>query len=376
MNPHFALLLTCLALLLGPAQASKPGAVVRSEAHSFRVVTLLDGLEHPWSIAFLPDGRWLITERPGRLRIVESGRLRPQPVAGLPPIHHHGQGGLLDIALHPDYARNGWIYLSYAAQGNTGAGTEVLRGRLVGDRLSDVSSIFRMQPKLDSPLHFGGRLVFDRAGDLYITLGDRGRMAAAQDLGNHLGSVVRLHDDGRIPRDNPFVERAGARAEIYSYGHRNPQGMAVHPRTGEVWIHEHGPRGGDEVNIVRAGANFGWPVVTLGIDYTGFTIGKGLKHMPGMDDPLHHWTPSIAPSGMAFSTGDMFGGWKDDLLVGALAHRHVTRLKLAGQVVVEEERLLEDVGLRIRDVRIAPDGSVWLLTDHDPGQVLRLDPLD
>ncbi len=370
----FALILAWLAWAIGSAQAIGEAGVIRSEAHNFRVVTLLDGLEHPWSIAFLPDGRWLITERPGRLRIVESGRLRPKPVAGLPPIHSQGQGGLLDIALHPEHARNGWIYLSYAAPGDAGAGTEVLRGRLVGDRLTDVRSIFRMQPKLDSPVHFGGRLVFDRAGDLYITLGDRGRMAAAQDLGNHLGSVVRLHDDGRIPKDNPFVGRAGARAEIYSYGHRNVQGAARHPATGALWSHEHGPQGGDEINILRAGVNHGWPVITYGVNYgTGTAIGEG-RRKAGMAQPLYQWTPSIAPSGMAFYDAAAFPRWRGNLLVGALKFQMLVRLTLDGERVVGEERLLEGIG-RIRDVRVGPDGLIYLLTDEANGRLLRLEPV-
>ena len=374
MSRRFILIFACLMLLIGPAQAAIETAVVRSEAHSFRVVTLLDGLEHPWSITFLPDGRWLITERPGRLRIVESGRLLPKPVAGLPPIHRQGQGGLLDIALHPEYASNGWIYLSYAAPGDAGAGTEVLRGRLVGDRMTDVRSIFRMQPKLDSPLHFGGRLAFDRAGDLYITLGDRGRMAAAQDLGNHLGSVVRLHDDGRIPKDNPFVGQAGARAEIYSYGHRNIQGAARHPVTGALWSHEHGPQGGDEINILRAGVNHGWPVITYGVNYgSGTSIGEG-RRKAGMAQPLYQWTPSIAPSGMAFYDAAAFPRWRGNLLVGALKFQMLVRLTLDGERVVGEERLLEGIG-RIRDVRVGPDGLIYLLTDEANGRLLRLEPV-
>jgi glucose/arabinose dehydrogenase len=374
MSRRFTLIFACLALVINPAQAAKEATIVRSEAHTFRVVTLLDGLEHPWSIAFLPDGRWLITERPGRLRIVESGRLRPKPVAGLPPIHRQGQGGLLDIALHPEYASNGWIYLSYAAPGDAVAGTEVLRGRLVGDRMTNVRSIFRMQPKLDSPLHFGGRLVFDRAGDLYLTLGDRGRMAAAQDLGNHLGSVVRLHDDGRIPKDNPFVGRAGARAEIYSYGHRNIQGAARHPVTGALWSHEHGPQGGDEINILRAGVNHGWPVITYGVNYgSGAAIGEG-RRKAGMAQPLYQWTPSIAPSGMAFYDAAAFPHWRGNLLVGALKFQLLVRLTLDGERIVGEERLLEGIG-RIRDVRVGPDGLIYLLTDAANGRLLRLEPV-
>ncbi|MEW6676284.1 MAG: PQQ-dependent sugar dehydrogenase [Pseudomonadota bacterium] len=368
-------LLFCLVMLLGSGcQATGEGEVVGSQRHDFRVVTLVQGLEHPWSLAFLPDGRWLVTERPGRLRIIDKGRLLPEPVAGLPPIQAHGQGGLLDVALHPDYARNGWLYLSYAAPGGPGEGTEVLRARLRGNRLTDVQSIFRMTPKVDAPVHFGGRLVFDRAGFLYITLGDRGRKEGAQDLGNHLGTVIRLHDDGRVPRDNPFVNRPGARPEIYSYGHRNVQGAALHPSTGRVWTHEHGPQGGDEINVLKPGVNHGWPVITYGVNYViGTRIGEG-THKPGMAQPLYQWTPSIAPSGMAFYQGTAFPHWRGNLLVGALKYRMLVRLTLDGERVVAEERLLQDAD-RIRDVRVGPDGLIYLLTDDADGRLMRLDPV-
>lgn len=367
---------TSLALvfsLLLSACAAGEADVVRSERHDFRVVTVLRGLSHPWSIAFLPDGRWLVTERPGRLRIVDKGSLLPEPVAGLPTIGAQGQGGLLDIALHPDYARNGWLYLSYAAPGPGGDGTEVLRARLKGNRMVDAQSIFRMRPKLDSPLHFGGRLVFDRAGSLYITLGERGMKEGAQRLSDHLGTIARLHDDGRVPRDNPFVGRPGALPEIYTYGHRNVQGAALHPETGRVWTHEHGPQGGDEINILKAGVNHGWPVITHGVNYgTGTPIGEGTRKA-GMAQPLYQWTPSIAPSGMAFYDAKAFPRWRGNLLVGALKYKMLVRLTLDGERVVAEERLLEGID-RIRDVRVGPDGLIYLLTDEDDGRVIRLEP--
>jgi len=370
-------LLILVWALTPPAHAAPDAVSVRSELHGFRVVTLLAGLSHPWSIAFLPDGRWLISERAGRLRVVERDRLLPEPVAGLPPISAHGQGGLFDVVLHPDYARNGWIYLSYAApaEGDAGGeGTEVLRARLVGNRLRDVRRIFQMRPKISSPVHFGGRLAFDRAGFLYITLGERGRKEAAQDISNHFGTVVRLHDDGRVPADNPFVGRAGARPEIYSYGHRNIQGAAVHPTSGQVWTHEHGPQGGDEINRPRAGVNFGWPVITHGVNYgTATAIGEG-THKAGMSQPLYQWTPSIAPSGMAFYTADAFPRWRGNLFVGALKYKLLARLTLDGDRVVGEERLLQGID-RIRDVRVGPDGLIYLLTDEDDGRLLRLEPL-
>ena len=274
---------------------------VSSQKHRFRVVTVVEGLEHPWGLAFLPDGGMLVTERPGRLRLVRQGRLDPQPVAGLPAIAAKGQGGLLDVALHPDFAQNRLVYISYAAAGEGGIGTEVARGRLSGHRLEDVETIFRLQPKSEKGIHFGSRLVFDRAGYLYITLGDRGEMERAQRWDDHAGSVIRLHDDGRVPVDNPFKRHSGWKPEIYSIGHRNVQGAALHPQTGELWAHEHGPQGGDEINIVRAGNNYGWPVITYGVNYgLGTRIGMG-THQEGMIQPLHYWVPtSIAPSGMAF----------------------------------------------------------------------------
>jgi len=286
-----------------------PADMVRTQEQDLRLVKVTGGLEHPWGMAFLPDGRLLVTERPGRLRIVESGRLLPQPVAGLPAIAQNGQGGLLDVALHPRFSENGWVYFSYAARGEGGVGTEVARGKLAGNRLTDVQVIFRQQPKLGGGRHFGSRLVFDREGYLYITLGDRGDDDRAQRLDQLVGKVVRLKDDGGIPADNPFLNRAGARPEIFTLGNRNVQGAALHPVTGLVWAHEHGPQGGDEVNVLRAGVNYGWPVITYGVQYvTGMKIGEG-NRKEGMAPPIWKWLPSIAPSGMAFYTGNRFPKW-------------------------------------------------------------------
>lgn len=282
-------------------------------AQGFRVVTLAEGLAHPWGMAFLPDGRMLVTERPGRLRLIENGRLLAEPVGGPPEIAAYGQGGLLDVVLHPAYRENGWIYLSYVAGGRDGVGTEVGCGRLQGRRLVDWQRLFRLLPKSGTGAHFGSRLVFDRAGDLYITLGDRGERWRAQDLGDDAGSVIRLHDDGRIPRDNPFVDLPGARGAIFSYGHRNAQGAALEPRSGRIWIHEHGPQGGDEINRLRSGANYGWPVVSHGTEYgSGIPVGEG-SEKPGIEPPLYYWVPSIAPSGMAFYQGERFPQWRGDL---------------------------------------------------------------
>ena len=358
------------AALALPAAAQ----TIRSAEHAFRVVTLVRGLEQPWALAFLPDGGMLVTEKAGRLRIVKAGRLDPQPVAGLPVVEVYGQGGLMDVALHPRFRENSLIYLSFAARGADGVGTEVARGRLAGHRLEDVQVIFRQRPKGSTGRHFGSRLVFDREGYLYITLGDRGEMERAQRPGDHAGSVIRIHDDGGVPGDNPFVGKQGWRPEKYTLGNRNLQGAALHPQTGVLWTHEHGPQGGDEVNVIRAGANYGWPVITYGVQYViGTQIGEGTAKR-GMEQPLHKWVPSIAPSGMAFYTGDKFPQWRRSLFVGALKAQLLVRLELDGEKVVHEERLLEGVLGRIRDVRSGPDGFLYLLTDESRAVLARLEP--
>ena len=369
------LLSVSLATLLAVPPFSARSQTVKSEEHAFQVVKIVGGLDHPWGLAFLPDRRMLVTERAGRLRIVGSnGRLDPQPVSGLPQVFAFGQGGLLDVALHPRFPENDLVYLSYVARGEGGAGTEVVRGRLAGNRLENVQVIFRMQPKSGGGRHFGSRLVFDRAGYLFITLGDRGEQDRAQRPDDHAGSVIRLHDDGRVPKDNPFVGRPGWKPEKYTLGNRNMQGAALHPQTGVLWTHEHGPQGGDEVNVIRAGVNYGWPVITFGVEYgVGTRIGVG-THKAGMAQPLHYWAPSIAPSGMAFYTGDRFPRWRGDLFVGALRDQMLVRLKLEGEKVVSEERLLKGALGRIRDVRNGPDGYLYLLTDAPAGDLVRLEP--
>ena len=360
-----------IALLL-PALAF---GQIKSEEHSFRVVKVVEGLDHPWCVAFLPDGRMLVTERPGRLRVVSNGRLDPKPVAGLPEIAEHGQGGLFDVALHPRFAENGLVYFSYNARGADGRdGTELARGKLAGHRLENVQRLFAQDPKGRSGVHFGGRIVFDRNGFVYLTLGERGEMQRAQLPGDHAGSVIRLHDDGRVPADNPFVGRAGWKPEKFDLGHRNQQGAALHPKTGLLWTHEHGPQGGDEINVIRPGLNHGWPVITYGVNYViGTRIGEGTKK-EGMTQPLYYWVPSIAPSGMAFYEGDRFPRWKGDLFVGALRDRMLVRLKLDGEKVVKEERMLQGALGRIRDVRVSPDGYLYLLSDENPGVLARLEP--
>ena len=348
-----------------------------AKAQGFRTITVTEDLDSHWGMAFLPDSRKLVTERPGRLRLVGAdGQLDPQPVTGVPPVVAIGQGGLLDVALHPEFARNGWVYLSYAGADADGYGTEVIRGRLDGHALRDVEVIFRMQPRSASSHHFGSRLVFDRQGFLYITLGERGDKDRAQRLDDHAGSVIRLHDDGRVPADNPFVGKSGARPEKFTLGHRNIQGAALHPKTGELWAHEHGPQGGDEINIIRAGRNYGWPVITYGRNYiTGTSIGEGTAKA-GMVQPLWQWTPSIAPSGMAFYTGNRFPAWRGNLFVGALKGQMLVRLILDGEGIVREERLLEGQLGRIRDVRNGPDGFIYLLIDGSRGKIVRLEPSD
>ena len=361
-------------VLLVQGASALAQATVKSEKHEFRVVTLVRGLQNPWSLAFLPDGRALVTEREGRLRIIgKDWRLDPKPVEGLPEIVASGQGGLLDVVLHPQYEKNGWIYWSYNAPGAGGWGTAMARGKLQGGRMTDVQVLFSMEPKTRAGHHFGGRIVFDNKGFVYLTLGDRGDMPRAQRMDDHAGSVIRLHDDGRVPADNPFVMQAGAKPEKFTLGNRNMQGAALHPRSGELWTHEHGPQGGDEINVMRAGRNYGWPVISYGVNYgIGTRIGEGTAK-PGMEQPLLVWTPSIAPSGMAFYTGDAFPNWKGNLFVGALRDEMLVRLELEGDKVVRQERLIKGVIGRIRDVRVGPDGLIYLLTDEREGVVVRLE---
>ena len=374
LSPRIRIPLAAL-LVLASSWSLAPAQVITSEEHAFRVVRLVEGLEHPWGLAFLPDGGMLVTERPGRLRVVDkSGRLEPRPIAGLPRIVAQGQGGLLDVALHPRFTENNLVYLSFVARGEGGIGTEVARGRLAGNHLENVQVIFRLQPKSGTGRHFGSRLVFDREGYLFITLGDRGEQERAQRPDDHAGSVIRLHDDGRVPSGNPFVGKTGWKPEKFTLGNRNLQGAALHPQTGLLWTHEHGPQGGDEVNVIRAGANYGWPVITYGVNYgIGTKIGEGTEKA-GMTQPVHYWVPSIAPSGMAFYAGDRFPRWRGDLFVGALRDEMLVRLKLDGEKVVKEERLLKGALGRVRDVRSGPDGLLYLLTDSPSGALLRLEP--
>ena len=337
-----------------------------------RVVPVARGLSHPWSLAFLPDGSMLVTERDGRMRIVGPDGTLGAPLAGLPRIEADGQGGLLDVVLDPDFATNSTIWFTFSEPGEGGNGTAVAHAKLGEGALSDVMVVFRQLPKAGGGAHFGSRLAFSPDGHLFVTLGERRRAEWSQDLSRHQGKVVRLMRDGSQPPDNPFVGRSDAKPEIWSYGHRNPQGAAIHPVTGQLWTVEHGAMGGDEVNTPLAGRNYGWPVISFGRDYSGAKLGVGTAK-EGMEQPVHYWDPSIAPSGMAFLTSERYPGWKGNLFVGALRGQLLVRLELDGDKVTREHRLLTNFGERIRDVRQGPDGWLYLLTDSPNGRVIRLE---
>jgi glucose/arabinose dehydrogenase len=365
------------AILLAAATTVCDAQVFPSAAGNIAVETVAKGLNHPWGLAFLPDGRLLVTERIGRLRILGGEGALSAPVANVPKVFASGQGGLLDVALDRGHSQNSTIYFCYAEPASGGARTALARARLTTDaapRLDEVNVIFRQEGPLSSSNHFGCRIVQTADDNLFVTLGEHFTPRdQAQKLANHLGKIVRLRPDGSVPADNPFVGRQGAKPEIWSYGHRNPQGLALNPASGKLWEHEHGPRGGDEVNVIEKGKNYGWPVIGFGIDYSGARIHDS-THKAGMEQPLWYWVPSIAPSGMAFYTGNLFPAWQGNLFVGALAGQMLVRLELDGEKVVKEERLLHALGERIRDVRQGPDGALWLLTDSSSGRILRLTP--
>ena len=344
-----------------------------SQSGPLTVVTVAEGLEHPWGLAFLPDGRMLVSERPGRLRLVDLDGRVSDPIAGVPEVYENGQGGLLDVALDPGFAANRLIYLSFSEPGGPGGGTAVARAKLGDGKLEQVAVIFRQQPKLDSGHHFGSRLVFLRDGTLIVTLGDRNRRQYIADMKAQIGKLVRINPDGTIPPDNPFVGRPDFAPEIYSLGHRNVQGATLNPDTGELWTAEHGAQGGDEINVPKPGRNYGWPVISYGREYSGDKIGEGTSK-PGLEQPVYYWDPSIAPSGMTFYSGDKFPAWRGNLFVGALKFQMLVRLEVQGERVVKEERLLEGIDQRIRDVVQGPDGYLYLLTDEDDGRILRIEP--
>jgi glucose/arabinose dehydrogenase len=365
-----------------PAFAGQTRAPQASSGVAYQTAVAVDGVESPWAIAFLPDGRMLVTEKPGRLRLVGKDGKLSAPATGLPKADARDQGGLLGLAVDPKFTQNGLIYFSYAEpQAGGRNNTAVARARLTdtdgAPRLDDVKVIFRQTPAMDSTKHFGSRLVFGRDGTLFVTTGERsilpGRMQA-QRLDGTLGKVVRINTDGSIPADNPFAKTQGARPEIWSIGHRNLQSAALNPRTGRLWTVEHGARGGDEVNIPEAGKDYGWPTITYGIEYAGGPIGAGITRKAGMEQPVYYWDPVIAPSGMAFYQGDMFPAWKGSLFVGALGGKHLARLALDGDRVVGEERLLTELNARIRDVVEGPDGALYVAVDDEKGRILKITP--
>jgi glucose/arabinose dehydrogenase len=364
-------LLLFVALTVLPQCSLADDHTIDTETGRIKVETVAGGLDHPWGMVFLPDGRMLVTERAGRLRLVsKDGALSP-PLVGVPRVYASGQGGLLDVALDPDFANNGLVYIAYSEPGGGGASTAVARGKLSDKGLEDVKIIFRQIPKVDGNLQFGSRLVFAPDGKLFVTLGERFKFDVAQDLSNHLGKIVRINPDGSVPDDNPFLGQKDAQPEIWSYGHRSPEGAAINPQSGKLWESEFGPQGGDEINIVQAGKNYGWPVVSWGSHYDGRPIPEPPTH-PEFADAIYHWNPVISPSGIAFYTANTFPAWRGDLLIAGLSSEAIVRLTLDGEKVKAEERI--PMGTRIRDVVQGPDGAVYALTDENDGKILKLTP--
>jgi len=364
-----------LGLLMTASPQGMAAQTLSSDKTDFRLEVVAENLEHPWDLTLLPNGDQLVTERAGRLRLIHDGELQSEEIAGLPALVVSGQGGLFDVLLHPDFENNRILFLSYAHRNLEGMTTRVARARLDGNTLKDTEVIFEALPRSGTSRHFGGRMVFDAQGHLYVSVGDRGEKDRAQDLADDAGGVHRITVDGEPVASNPFIDKTGANDTFFTYGNRNIQGMTLHPETGEVWTHEHGPRGGDEINIIRAGNNYGWPKVTYGIGYSGLPISSRTT-MEGITDPLHYWDPSIAPSGMTFYTGDLFPEWQGDLFVGALVMRKLVRLEIENEDVVVSEDLLTDQDERIRAVEMGPDGALWLLTDSPRGKVYRMVPAD
>ncbi len=372
-------LIGAIAALAISSTALGAQETVTSDHEKFILETVAEGLSHPWGLAFLPDGAILITERAGQLRHVSAEGQVSEPISGLPEIEAGQQGGLLDVTLHPQFAANRLVYVSFTEPGEGGNSTAVARGKLSEDvrSLTEVETIFSQKPKIGNMMHYGSRIVFDGQGHIFITTGERFEeqyRTQSQELNSHLGKIVRLNEDGSVPQDNPFVNREGALPEIWSYGHRNVQAAAMNPETNTLWEIEHGPKGGDEINIVEPGKNYGWPVISFGVNYDGTPVGSGKSEAPGMEQPIQQWTPVIAPSGMMFYSGTAFPEWKGDLFVGGLAVTSLVRVELDGNRFVGEERLLIDQGWRIRDVAQGPDGSIYVITDESNGRIARLRP--
>ena len=367
-----------IACVFGSAQADTRSELIKSQAQNFRIEVVAEGLENPWGMAFLPQGDLLVTQRSGSLLRIRPGEMKPVTVKGVPQVVASGQGGLLDIELHPNYQQPGkdWIYLTYSSprqddEPGRGANTALMRAKLNDGVLVEQQRLFKALPNYPQTRHYGSRVVFDRDGYLYVTVGDRGGRDEVQRLDNFRGKIFRLHDDGSVPNDNPFVKNPEAIDAIWSTGHRNPQGLALHPVTGELWSHEHGPRGGDELNVIGNGKNYGWPAITYGVNYSGSIITEETTR-PGMEQPVTYWVPSIAPCGMTFVTGDRYPQWKGDVLVGSLKFQMLQRVALDGQNVVNQESLLKGIG-RVRAIEQGPDGLIYIATEA-PGRVIRLLP--
>ncbi|QRR01910.1 PQQ-dependent sugar dehydrogenase [Dyadobacter sandarakinus] len=389
MNKNIPLLKKYLPVALGgmmlvsaAALMSNSGAGSKDEkkfsAADIQVDTVATGLTTPWASALLPNGDLLVTERGGKLRLVKDGKLDAQEISGVPAVYNKGQGGLLDIALHPDYKKNGWIYISFSSPkaageegDDDGANTALIRAKLKDHALVEIQQIFKAIPNVKANVHFGGRIVFDKKGYVFLSLGERGQKENSQNLSRDQGKVVRLFEDGKIPKDNPFVKTEGARPEIWTYGHRNPQGMVINPSTGVIWEHEHGPQGGDELNIIEPGKNYGWPLITFGIDYDNSIISKDTARA-GLEQPVVYWRPSIAPCGMTFVSNPKFKDWNGDLLVGSLKFMYLQHLTVKGNKVIAREIIFEKLG-RVRDVRQGWDGNVYVVLENS-GKVVRLSP--
>ena len=366
------LLATCLCIV-----RTASGDAIRSEKLSFNTVTVVNGLKAPWGMAALPDNSMLITERNGTLRLLQAdGRLHPDPIDGVPKVAANGQGGLLDVALHPEYATNGWIYLSYsspaaAGEPGSGANTALMRGKVINHKLVQQELLFKALPNYRAGQHYGSRIAFDNNNYVYLSVGDRGGRDEVQSLENYRGKIFRLHDDGKIPNDNPFVNTVGAATETWSWGHRNPQGMAKHPVTGDIWSHEHGPKGGDELNRILVGQNYGWPAVTYGVNYSGSTITNETER-PDVVSPITFWVPSIAPSGMAFVNSPLYPEWQNNILIGSLKFQRLHRLEMSENNVTHEEILLEGIG-RLRAIEQGTDGHIYIAVESG-GKIIRLEP--